>query len=127
MSKWSKETMATNLSYYMELFDLERADIMRICNVSKATVGHWLNATRYPRIDYIEIMAEYFGINKSDLIEDKNRTSQEEITLKAKRAARIAKDKDLAEMIDMYIALPDDKKRTVKQMVADYYNAFANG
>ena len=127
MSVWSKETMAKNLAYYMKLFDVERSDIMRICDVSKATVGHWLNAKRYPRIDYIEIMAEYFGINKSDLIEEKNKTAEEEITLKAKRAARIAHDKDLVEMIDMYLALPEDKKKTVKQMIADYYNAFANG
>lgn len=125
MSSWSKETMAKNLQHYMDLLDVSRMDIARLCGVSKATVGHWLNALRYPRIDKIEIMAKYFGIQKSDLIEDNTKTTEEDIALKAQRAAKIAKDKDLAEMIQMYQALPEDKKKTIKQMVLDYYKAFA--
>lgn len=39
----------------------------------------------------------------------------------------IAKNEDLREMLKMFMALPEDKKKTVKQMVADYYNAFADG
>ena len=37
----------------------------------------------------------------------------------------VAKDEELREMLKMYVALPDDKKKTVKQMIEDYYNAFA--
>ena len=36
-----------------------------------STFSDWVNAKTYPRIDKIEMLANYFGINKSDLIEDK--------------------------------------------------------
>lgn len=35
------------------------------------TFSDWINAKTYPRIDKIELMANYFGIEKSDLVEDK--------------------------------------------------------
>ena len=39
--------------------------------------------------------------------------------------AQIAKDEDLKRMIKMFIALPEDKKKTIGQIVEDYYNTFA--
>jgi phage repressor protein C with HTH and peptisase S24 domain len=35
------------------------------------TVRDWINAKTYPRVDKIEIMADFFGVEKSDLIEAK--------------------------------------------------------
>lgn len=35
------------------------------------TVSNWLNPKYYPRIDKIQEMADFFGINTSDLIENK--------------------------------------------------------
>ena len=39
-------------------------------NVPYTTVTDWLKGKTYPRIDKIELMARYFGISKSDLIEE---------------------------------------------------------
>ena len=36
------------------------------------TLTDWLKGNTYPRIDKIEMMANYFGVEKSDLIEDKS-------------------------------------------------------
>lgn len=36
------------------------------------TVSDWMHARTYPRIDKIEMMANYFGIEKSDLVEQKS-------------------------------------------------------
>lgn len=35
------------------------------------TFADWYNGKKYPRIDKIEMLADYFGVLKSDLIEDK--------------------------------------------------------
>ena len=35
------------------------------------TFTDWYNGNKYPRIDKIELLANYFGVLKSDLIEDK--------------------------------------------------------
>jgi len=36
------------------------------------TFSDWVNAKTYPRIDKIELMANYFGISKADLVEERS-------------------------------------------------------
>lgn len=69
---WSKEVFAKNLRYYMESRGKSQKELAEIVGVSAPTVNEWLKAKKYPRIDKIEILANYFGILKSDLIEDKS-------------------------------------------------------
>ncbi|MBQ8616213.1 MAG: helix-turn-helix transcriptional regulator [Clostridia bacterium] len=40
-------------------------------DIPYTTLLSWMKADNYPRIDKIEAMAEYFGVMKSDLIEEK--------------------------------------------------------
>ena len=40
-------------------------------------MNEWVKGKKYPRIDKIEILANYFGILKSDLIEDKTKERKE--------------------------------------------------
>ena len=47
------------------------------------TFTDWVNGKTYPRIDKIEMLANYFGIKKSDLIEDKS--AQREATEEERR------------------------------------------
>lgn len=68
---WSKEVFASNLRYYMESRGKSQKELAEIAGVSAPTVNDWLKAKKYPRIDKIEKMANYFGILKSDLIEEK--------------------------------------------------------
>ena len=68
---WSKEVFAKNLRYYMESRGKSQKELAEIVGVSAPTMNDWLKAKKYPRIDKIEIMANYFGILKSDLIEEK--------------------------------------------------------
>ena len=68
---WSKEVFAKNLRYYMESRGKNQKELAEIVGVSAPTMNDWLKAKKYPRIDKIEIMANYFGILKSDLIEEK--------------------------------------------------------
>lgn len=67
----NKDVFAKNLKYYMELNNKSRYDIAKITNVPYSTVSSWCNALYYPRIDKIEMLANYFNILKSDLVEDK--------------------------------------------------------
>ena len=71
MAQWSKEVFARNLRMYMDRAGKTQRDMAEIVGVSTATFSEWINAKKYPRIDKIEKMAEYFGILKSDLIEEK--------------------------------------------------------
>lgn len=67
----NKEIFAKNLRYYMERSDKSQKELSDMLNVSTSTFNNWATAKRYPRIDKIEMLADYFGILKSDLIEEK--------------------------------------------------------
>ena len=66
----NKETMSKNLKYYIERSGKDRKTLAEIWGFPYSTVTDWINGNKYPRIDRIEVMAEYFGIQKSDLIEE---------------------------------------------------------
>lgn len=70
---WSKEIFAKNLKHYMNMQNMNQKELSIIIGVSAPTVNDWVKAKKYPRIDKIERMANYFGIQKSDLIEDKSK------------------------------------------------------
>lgn len=67
----NKEVMGKNLSYYLKASGKTQREVAEVVGVAPSTFNDWLKAKKYPRIDKIEILAEYFGILKSDLIEDK--------------------------------------------------------
>ena len=67
----NKEIFAKNLRYYIERSGKTQKDFAEIVGVAYSTFNDWINAKKYPRIDKIEILANYFGIQKSDLIEEK--------------------------------------------------------
>lgn len=69
--EWSKETFAKNLKYYMEKTGKTQKELAIVAGVSEPTFSYWINAVKYPRIDKIQKLADYFGILKSDLIEEK--------------------------------------------------------
>lgn len=67
----NKEIFAKNLKYYMKLNCKDRNDICRDLKFPYTTFAEWYNGNIYPRIDKIEMLANYFNIKKSDLIERK--------------------------------------------------------
>jgi transcriptional regulator with XRE-family HTH domain len=68
----NKEIMAKNIRYYMESNGKTRIDVCHDLGFAYSTFTDWLNAKKYPRIDKIEMMANYFHISKSDLVEDRS-------------------------------------------------------
>ncbi len=72
----NKEIFAKNLQYYMNLNNKTRIDVCRDLEIPYSTFTDWCNANIYPRIDKIELLANYFGIQKSDLVEKKPKVSK---------------------------------------------------
>jgi len=67
----NKKTMSNNLKRYLRINKVSRTQLSENLGISYSTISDWVNGKSYPRIDKIEMMANYFGINKSDLVEDK--------------------------------------------------------
>lgn len=72
----NKRIMGQNILYYMERKGLERKDFAKLLNIPYSTLNEWINGNAYPRINRIQQMADFFGIEKADLVEA--RTSQKD-------------------------------------------------
>ena len=72
----NREVFSANLRRYMEIKKVTRTDICNALGFKYSTFTDWVNGAKYPRIDKIEMLANYFGIEKSDLIERKSANSK---------------------------------------------------
>lgn len=73
----TRKIMARNLTRYVALSGKTQREIAEYVGVAPSTFNDWLKAKKYPRIDKIEKIAEYFKILKSDLIEEKSEERQQ--------------------------------------------------
>ena len=104
----NKNVFALNLRKYMEVKGKSRNDISEALGISYFTVSDWVNGKKYPRMDKVEMLANYFGVQKSDLIEDKKQNSPSE-------------KQELSEgektLLDLFNKVPKDKQELVLQMI----------
>ncbi len=66
----NKEVMAKNIRRHLNKLGLNVKDFASEMDFKYSTVLDWVNAKTYPRIDKIELMANYFKVEKADLIEE---------------------------------------------------------
>jgi transcriptional regulator with XRE-family HTH domain len=104
----NKETFAKNLSYLIDKHGIEQKELAEIVGVAPSTFNAWVKAKKYPRIDKIERLANYFGILKSDLIEEKENNSPT-ITLSLTKSEE--------SLLNLFRKLPDEKQTMVLQMI----------
>lgn len=70
MSIGNKEVLSRNLKKYISKSGKDRSEIAKELGFPYSTLTDWVNGKKYPRINNIEKLAEYFKVSKSDLIED---------------------------------------------------------
>ncbi|MGT2752593.1 helix-turn-helix domain-containing protein [Streptococcus porcinus] len=92
MSLGNKEIFAKNLNRFMERRGIDRNKLVEDLGFKYTTVTDWTIGRTYPRIDKIEMLANYFGVQKSDLIEDKEPKREQAIDLKNTSAKKVAFD-----------------------------------
>lgn len=98
-----KKIFAENLKYYMKLHNKNQADLINDLGFNKSSVSTWCNGTRLPRMDKVDILAKYFDINRSDLIEDKDTEYKQSYYLNpetSRIAQKIYDNKELSVLFD---------------------------
>lgn len=65
-----REIFAKNLQRLMKKYNLTQSEVARDNGWSPTTVGGWLRCTKYPRIDKIQEIADYFNVSRRELLED---------------------------------------------------------
>jgi repressor LexA len=73
----NKEVFAKNLAHYLAQSGRDQREAAETLGVAPSTFNEWMRAKKYPRIDKIEMLANYFGILKSDLIEERTEEHRE--------------------------------------------------
>lgn len=110
----NKQVMAKNILYYMNKMGKSRKEVCADLGFPYSTFVDWCAGNKYPRIDKIEIMAEYFGVQKSDLIEDKPHVDEDGYYMNEKTAEiadRIYHDKYMGMVFD---AMKDSTPEQIK-------------
>lgn len=69
----NKEIMAQNIRYYLKKYGKTQKEICKDLGFKETTFSDWVNAKTYPRIDKIEKIANYFHVQKADLVEEKRK------------------------------------------------------
>ena len=62
-----REIFRANLNELMARRDVSQADISRDLGIPQATVSSWCVGTKFPRIDIMQRLADYLGVNISAL------------------------------------------------------------
>ena len=104
----NKETFARNLSYYVDKHGREQKEIAEIVGVAPSTFNAWIKGKKYPRMDKIELLANYFGILKSDLIEERN-------TAYSRKTISITEGEQ--KLLDLFRRVPESQQAMVLQMI----------
>lgn len=88
-----KIIFSKNLNSYIDKSGKTQLEIAKTIGVSPQTFNTWCKGIAIPRMGKVQSLADYFHINKSDLIEDK---SEEPVTI----AAHFDGDEYTAEELD---------------------------
>lgn len=59
----------------MQLCGKTQINIVNDLGFNKSAVSTWVNGTRLPRMDKVDILARYFGVKRSDLVDEHDRNS----------------------------------------------------
>ena len=114
----NKAVMAKNIQYYMDKQGKTRTEMCEALGVKYTTFTDWVKGNTYPRIDKIELMANYFGISKADLVEDKKiEESYYTNPETAQIAQEIYQNKDLSLLFDAARDAKPEDLQTVHTML----------
>lgn len=73
-----KKIFSKNLRFYMAKNNKSQIDLINDLHLNKSAVSTWVNGTRLPRMDKVDLLAKYFNIASLDLLED--RTAEKNIS-----------------------------------------------
>lgn len=63
-----KAVFSANLKRLMSEHDKNQVDLIRDLGFKRATVSEWVNGRKYPRMDKVQLLADYFMVKVTDLV-----------------------------------------------------------
>lgn len=109
-----KHIFSKNLNYYITLSGKQQKEVAKDLGISPTTFNSWCVGKIFPRLSKIQLLADYFHIGKSDLIDDK-------LDSDASFDAKILTDIDTLDMIKKYYSLSIEDKKVIRQLIDSLY------
>lgn len=101
----NKNVFARNLQRIMDMNGKTRREVCRDLGFSYNTYSDWVTGRKYPRMDKVEMLAQYFGVAKSDFIEETFQPT----------AANDGLSDSKRELLDFVQTVPDEKAALILQ------------
>ena len=121
-------SIKNNIKMLREKHNMSQQEFGKIAGVSDKAVSAWETGKRIPRMGAIEKIANHFGINKSDIIEDERRIALHQDIIERviqktldsmEYANSIPPDARTAEIMKSVSKLNNDGKIRVLQYIHD--------
>lgn len=109
-----KRIFSKNLLFYLSLNDKQQKDLAEAIGVQPSSVTNWIKQTSMPQVSTIQKIAEYFGIGKSDLVDEK---MDDDPFLDAK----IVSDVELMQMMKMFLSLSLEDREAISHLITSLY------
>lgn len=103
--QYEKIVFANNLRRIMESKGIEQRTLAEVVGVSDASVSFWLSADRYPSPGKIQKIADFLGVRKTQLIDERPPVSFEVERVARKLEALTPSQLDIIErMINAFLS-----------------------
>lgn len=116
MTVTNKDILSKNLKKYIAKSGKDRMQIAEELNLSYSTLTEWVNGKKYPRINNIEKLADYFNVSKSDLIEDFEEKKMDNEVLAA-IIVQLRVNKMLFEVVKKLVSLDKTKLESLSRLL----------
>ncbi len=114
----NKEIMARNIKRYMDMKGVTNQQLCDALDFKYTTFMDWIKGVTYPRIGKVEAMANYFGCEKSDLIEEKMTPEiEKDNDTISSIVVRMTMDKDFLTVVESLYALDSEQIKGIQGML----------
>lgn len=102
-----------NFTRYLKRSGKTQTEIAEEIKVPKSTVNTWIKGKALPRMGKIEALADIFKCSITDLLEEPRDISFANPYV----IAQITKDKELYNLIELYLSLSDRDRELINSMI----------
>lgn len=115
---FNKQVFVNNLKHYIEQKGVTQKELAEALDMSKGAVTDWMKFRAYPRMDKLQQLAEYFGVEKSDLVESRDVKNKYYLNKKIKGVEKMLGESPKA--VELFLAieeLSDEDKEIVMAFI----------
>lgn len=114
----SHYVFANNLRFYINKSGKTQSEIAGALGIPLMTLNDWTRGKTFPRIDKLQLLAQYFGVSKSELIEEQQITENEKQKVDSRNI--------FASNLRLFVAQAGKTRREVSDAIGVSYSTFSD-